>query len=116
VLRSVAALPLEEIEGPEPRGFARRMGNGFVDAAITARPRRDGHRRRVRGCCRLARRPARGALPVGQSVKAAACVQVSHETANILVFHNVELRPSKRIVAFCFASLSLATDHKGMAV
>jgi hypothetical protein len=30
-------------------------------------------------------------LPVGQSLKAAACLQVSHKSATILVFHNVEL-------------------------
>jgi len=33
VLRPVAALPLKEVEAPEPRGFAWRMGDGLVDAA-----------------------------------------------------------------------------------
>ena len=28
-----AALPLVEFEAPEPRGFARRVGNALVDAA-----------------------------------------------------------------------------------
>ena len=32
VLRPIAALPLEEVEAPEPRRFARRVGNGLVDA------------------------------------------------------------------------------------
>ena len=33
VLRSIAALPLVKFEAPESRGFARRVGNGLVDAA-----------------------------------------------------------------------------------
>ena len=35
VLRPIAALPLKEVEAPEPRGFAWRVGNGFVDATDT---------------------------------------------------------------------------------
>jgi len=31
-LRPIAALPFKKIEAPEPRGFARRVGNGLVDA------------------------------------------------------------------------------------
>ena len=37
----IAALPLEEVEAPEPRGFARRMGNSFVDAANAPRFKED---------------------------------------------------------------------------
>ena len=33
VLRPIAALQLMKIEAPEPRRFARRMGNGLEDAA-----------------------------------------------------------------------------------
>jgi len=61
-------------------------------------PEGNGHRRLGRGGCRrLARPPARGCLPVGQSTFKSDCLRFgSHETATILVFHNVELRGTCR--------------------
>src|SRR6516162_9282688 len=41
VLRPVAALPLVKFETPEPRGFARRVGNSLVDAADISRSKTD---------------------------------------------------------------------------
>ena len=57
VLRPVAALPLEEVEAPEPRGFARRVRDGLVDAPDTPALKEDVVAFRVVGVGIAAQKP-----------------------------------------------------------
>jgi len=60
-------------------------------------PEGNGHRRLGRGMSPVGPTTSKGALPVGEPILKSGCLgSGSHETAIMLVFHNVELRREPR--------------------